>query len=352
MNDSRLLAAKLLETSAVAYASAAYALLQEPSGSGPGIARNSAAWKAHLKQRILELAAAIRVGRPDMFVRRISWLRRAVKARDADEADIRAALASLRRALEREFPEQLMPAVEQPIHLALEMLEQDIEQEAGALDGSTPLGALGLKYLAACLEARSADAVALILDALDGGVTPQEAYIEVLLPAQRETGQLWHRGDVSVAEERLVSDTTRELMTLIVNKYAKKADPQHTLLAASVAGNAHDIGLRAVADLFRLAGWRAIFLGADMPTPDIAQAIQSFTPSLVVLSATLTTQISELANAIERIKQLADPPPVLVGGLALEDSDGLWKQLGADAYAPTVASALTIGSELVAQSGE
>jgi methanogenic corrinoid protein MtbC1 len=273
MKDSNSLAAQLLETSAAAYASAAHALLRELPDLGSGFAHDSAAWKSHIKHRILELATAIRVDRPEMFVRRINWLRRAIKARGGDEQEMRAVLESLRIALDHEFPEQLKSAVEQPIRLALDMLEQDLEPEAGSLDGSTSLGRLGLKYLAACLEARTDKAVALILDALDNGVTPQEAYTEVLLPVQQEAGRLWHRGDVSVAEERLVSETTREVMTLIVNRHATDTDADLPLLAASVAGNAHDIGLRAVADLFKLAGWRTVFLGADMPTREIVLAI-------------------------------------------------------------------------------
>jgi methanogenic corrinoid protein MtbC1 len=119
------------------------------------------------------------------------------------------------------------------------------------------------------------------------------------------------------------------------------------VLAASVAGNAHDIGLRAAADLFRLAGWHAIFLGADMPTAEIAKAAQSYNADLIILSATLTTQISALAAAIERIRQVASGAKILVGGLALEGSPELWRQLGADAYAPDIDAAVAVGSQLL-----
>ena len=85
------------------------------------------------------------------------------------------------------------------------------------LDGGQ---ALSLEYLTACLEARTEAAIKLVLNALDTEMTPQEVYTKVLLPAQREIGELWHMGDVGIAEERLVSGTTRELMTLIGNRFA------------------------------------------------------------------------------------------------------------------------------------
>ncbi|HUO66786.1 MAG TPA: cobalamin-dependent protein, partial [Gammaproteobacteria bacterium] len=157
----------------------------------------------------------------------------------------------------------------------------------------------------------------------------------------------WHVGDVSIAEERVVSETTRDLMALIVAKYAPPQPGQGTLIAAAVETNAHDIGLRAVADLFRLAGWRCLFLGANVPAAEIARAAEIFAVDLVVLNATLATQLKALGQAIATIHSIAPGRPILVGGLAFEGMPQLWKQLRADAYAPTVTSAVSVGAELV-----
>jgi methanogenic corrinoid protein MtbC1 len=349
MTGANPLAAEMLETSAAGYASAANALLQQAPHRGTYSGGAPSEWKAHLTQRILELAAAVRVNEPSLFARRISWLRRAIKARGADESELRSALESLRAALDQELPKELKSTVEQPIQLALDALDAEIEPEVHALDASTPHGKLGLEYLTACLEARTEAAVKLVLDAIDGE-RPQDAYTKVLVPAQREIGELWHMGNISVAEERLVSETTREVMTLIVNRFAPVADESRTVLAASVAGNAHDIGLRAATDLFKLAGWHAIFLGADMPTADLAEAARTHDAKLIVLSATLTTQINTLAAVIESVRQAAGSSKILVGGLALEGSQELWKQLGADGYAPDIDSVVAVGSKLIADS--
>lgn len=348
MIDSNPLVAEMLETSAAGYASAANALFNQAPHGGSYTAGAPSEWKAHLTQRILELAAAVRANEPRLFASRINWLRRAFKARGVDESELRSALESLRTALDQELPEGLKSTVEQPIKLALEAFDAKIEPEVHALDASTPHGKMGFEYLTACLEARTDAAAKLILDALDSGMKPQDVYIKVLLPAQREIGQLWHVGDVSIPEERLVTGTTREVMTLIANRCAPVADLSRVVLAASVAGNAHDIGLLAAADLFKLAGWHAIFLGADMPAAEIAKAAQAYGANLVLLNATLTIQLSTLEAAVESIKQVAGNSKVLVGGLALEGSPELWKQLGADAYAPDIDSVVAVGSALVA----
>jgi methanogenic corrinoid protein MtbC1 len=119
------------------------------------------------------------------------------------------------------------------------------------------------------------------------------------------------------------------------------------LVAAAVTGNTHDIGLRAVADLFQIAGWRSLFLGANVPATEIARAANTFGVDLVVLNATLATQLKPLGEAIATIKSEAPGRKVLVGGLAFDGLPELWRELGADAYAATVATAVARGESLV-----
>ena len=57
-----------------------------------------------------------------------------------------------------------------------------------------------------------------MLNELENGLPPSTIYAEVLVAAEKEIGQLWHVGDASIAEEHLVSETTREVMALIVAK--------------------------------------------------------------------------------------------------------------------------------------
>jgi methanogenic corrinoid protein MtbC1 len=296
---------------------------------------------------VLELAAAVRVEEPALFARRIAWLRRATVARGADEGELRRALMSLKTALEREVPSDLHALIVPALTLALEALDDALPPEVTALDATRPLDRIALRYLAACLEGNTHEAIALVLAELERGLAPAAVYARVLLPAEKEIGQLWHVGDVSIAEERLVSETTRELMAIIAAKHAPRKQIGCTLIAAAVATNAHDIGLRAVADLFRLAGWRCLFLGANVPAVEIARAAETFDVDLVVLNATLATQLKPLGEAIDTLRTLAPARRVLVGGSAFESLPDLWRQLGADGFAPAIESVVEVGAGLV-----
>jgi len=350
MNALHNVAAEILEASAVGYAAAANALLQNDAPAGAPEGADAATWKTHLVQRVLELAAAVRTKQPALFARRITWLRRAIRARGTDEQDLRRALLSLRTALQREVPQELQTTIRPALDLAVGALDEPLPPDAAALDPAKPADRLPLQYLAACLEGNPQHATSLVLGEIDNGLSPETAYCDVLIAAQKEIGQLWHVGDVSIAEERLVSETTRELMALIAAKYAPQQTVGRTLVAAAVTGNAHDIGLRAVADLFRIAGWRCLFLGASVPAAEIARAADTFDADLVLLNATLATQLKPLGEAIEVIRKIAPGRKILIGGLALDGTRDLWQALGADAHAPTVGTAVSLGNALVANS--
>lgn len=349
MTDNRAMAAEILEVSAAGYAAAANTLFRENAlRSTADEAGAAETWKTHFVQRILELAAAVRVGEPELFARRVTWLRRAFKARGSDEAQLRAALTSLRDALDRELPVALRPCVMAPIASALAALDQDVEAGGTTIDAADAAGRLALEFIAACLEGEPDKAVSLVMNAVESGIPVKDVYLRVILPVQKEVGQLWHLGEVSIAEERLVSETARQLMTLLAAGHAPTQTPRRKLLAASVAGNAHDLGLRVVSDLFRLAGWQSLFLGANVPGDEIARAAQSFGADLIVLNATLTTQLKVLGDSIAAIRQVVAGTPILVGGLVFEGAPELWRQLGADGYAARIDDAVAIGEALLA----
>jgi methanogenic corrinoid protein MtbC1 len=152
---------------------------------------------------------------------------------------------------------------------------------------------------------------------------------------------------LSVAEERLVSETTHRVMAQIAARYQPAVPTGPKVLAAAVTGNAHDLGLRAASDLFALAGWRCLFLGANVPTDDIAAMAEAQAVDLVLLAATLETQLAATAEAIAAIKRSAPACKTLVGGIAADEDAAVLRELGADAHCPRLEDVVALGERLV-----
>ena len=341
-------AAEILENSAAGYASAACSQLAEDC---PGLMDRFAprafeTWKKHYVQRLLELAAAVSAGQPDLFLSRVAWSKKAFEARGFKSADLQDSLRSLQRVLGSKLPPTASQEVLHCIEAAVTNLEGAQVEEETQLDVAQPTDRLALLYLQAVLEGNVRPAMEVILDEI-GELTPQQAIQDVLLPAQREIGRLWHLDQVSVAEEHLVTTTTQRLMAVLAQRAEPKPDNGKTALAASVAGNVHDIGIRAIAYLLELEGWRTVFLGADVPRADLPATAQFFNADVILLSCALSVQLKSVRETISDIRDRCDhPTKIMVGGLAFSGSPELWRSIGADGYAEDASATLATVAEL------
>jgi methanogenic corrinoid protein MtbC1 len=87
-------------------------------------------------------------------------------------------------------------------------------------------------------------------------------------------------------------------------------------MLAAVQGEQHALGLRMAADLLEDAGCEAIYLGADVPIEALMQAIASFSPDLLGLSATMPELGAVLASTVQDVRSQHPELSVLIGGQA------------------------------------
>ncbi len=346
-SNSDPMAATLLSVSASAYAAYAANLLLEKSPDARLQLGDAAFahWKEHFGNRIQELSAAIAEGSIELFESQIRWSRTAFRARQVPDSLLRDSLVCLAEVLEEELPEANRQVPGRFIEAAVKSFEEQ-EPEVAELDAANAVSKLALEYLAEALEGNSRAAIDLVLSASDRGLSLDQIY-QAIMTAQGEIGRMWHRAEVSIAEEHVVTSTTRRLLAVLAHRAERESPNGLTVVAAAVVGNAHDIGVRMVSDYFEIAGWRAVCLGSDLPPAEIALATVSFEANLVLLSAAISTQLSAVRETIESIRQVKPRCKVLVGGSALRNVTDLWSQLGADGFAANPAEALASGSQLV-----
>jgi len=349
MADTHKFAAELLERSAAAYAAEAAALMRGPGSSADSVV--DPVWKRHLVQRVLELSAAVANGEPALFIARVRWSRKAFRARGHAEADLEASLRALARVLERQLPPAAGAMALDTLSRGLEALAVPWRDEASdGLDPSRPEDRLALTYLNLVLEGNVSEAIARLVQA-SASLSLEAIYLQVLMPAQREIGTLWQLGDLSVPEEHLVTSTTQRAMAILSHAAPRAAANGRTVVVAAVAGNAHDLSLRAAADLFECAGWRSLLLGADVPADELPTAVTFFEADLLVLGAMLSTQLRTLATTVEAVRSRCERDVrILVGGSAFDEAPEVWRKLGADGYARTLGEATVAAESLLATS--
>ncbi len=290
-------------------------------------------WVSELHARVDQLISAARLHRPAVFVANTDWARRAYAARNVEEKDLALGLMCLAEVLEEELPAPAADALRPYFKGALAHFGTPLEDEPSPLDRCGEYTDLAVRYLTRLLEGKREVASRLILDAVASGVPVDRIYLQVLGPVQDEIGRLWLAGEVHVGEEHYCTASTMHVMSQLYPVIAAAPKREgRTVLAASVEGNAHEIGIRMISDFFELAGWRSIYLGTSIPADDLVQTMIDFEVDVVCLSAMLTVHLDVVGDTINAVR--AEPKtadiPVIVGGKAFLLDTELWKDLGAD----------------------
>ncbi len=121
------------------------------------------------------------------------------------------------------------------------------------------------------------------------------------------------------------------------------------MVIGTVKGDLHDIGKNLVASMLEGGGFEVIDLGADVSPEKFVQTVKERNADLICLSALLTVTMPSMKLVIESLKQagLRDRVRVLVGGAPVTEQ---WaKEIGADGYGASAASAVPLARRFVAK---
>jgi len=144
-------------------------------------------------------------------------------------------------------------------------------------------------------------------------------YERVIAPAMHELGRLWEEGAITVADEHLATGLTHRVLAamrppeLFEQSFELSSEKPGALLAA-VQGEQHVLGLRMAADLLEDRGYQIAYLGADVPTEALLQAVRGLSPAVVGLSATMPESAPRLEEVVEAVRSEHPLLPLLCGG--------------------------------------
>ncbi|HYH52519.1 MAG TPA: cobalamin-dependent protein [Solirubrobacterales bacterium] len=191
----------------------------------------------------------------------------------------------------------------------------------GALRNAPQLSRL---YLDALRGADTAWAFRVASSGLAQGMTTPELYQRVVAPAMHEIGALWEKGALTVADEHLATALTHRVLAALRAPVGGEASGSRRegggsrprLMLAAVEGEEHALGLRMAADIGEDAGFDSIYLGADVPTNALLQAISSLSPDLLALGVTMPHLAPRLEEVCAAVRQAHPQVGLLAGGQA------------------------------------
>lgn len=188
----------------------------------------------------------------------------------------------------------------------------------------------------------------LVKKAIDGGVDPSEIINKGLIPGMLNVGDRFKSGEIFVPEVLMSSNSMHAGMKLIQPLMSGSAHSMlGTVVLGTVKGDLHDIGKNLVNIMLEGAGFKVVNLGVDVIPEKFAEAVDTYNPDFLAMSALLTTTMMAMKETIDFLEEqgLRKKVMVLVGGAPVTEEFA--KKIGADGYASDAAEAAELAKKMI-----
>jgi len=276
---------------------ATIALSHQEKWDGSGYPRGLAGEAIPIEGRIVSIADVFDALTSDRVYR---------KAFSVEEA-----LQILREQRGRHFDPVLLDAF-------LEVLERS-GPDARAHERADPaaLAESTLQTYAGALERGDAEtAEGAVAEAIEQGVPLTMLHGEVIAPALRRVNELHAAGEIDAERRALTQGITRRVLATLYRYMLGGAEAtRERVLVAGVDGDEHPLELQMMHDQLAAAGYRTI-LDQTLAAKDLARAVDSHSPDVVLLGAAVPASARELESAVRDLAERHADIPIVLGGIA------------------------------------
>ncbi len=170
-----------------------------------------------------------------------------------------------------------------------------------------------------------------VLELFDEGTPVQRITDEVLGPAQVRVGELWQRGEWSVADEHAATAVTEAAVLALAHAARPRVlAQQRHIVVVCAEGEWHTLPARMAAVIAAGPGTRVTMLGPSLPADQLSRRLSLGDVDLLALSCTMPTNLLGPAKCIAAAHE--QDVPVLAGGRAFGDTPLRAHALGADGW--------------------
>lgn len=152
----------------------------------------------------------------------------------------------------------------------------------------------------------------------------------VLAPLLERIGDGYARGELRIAHEHLASAAVRSFIDSLRSAYPV-SDTAPAVVATTPSSQHHELSAMLVAATARSEGWRATYLGPNLPAEEIAAAVRRPGVRVLALSITFNDNDPALDEELRKVGRLVpDDVQIVVGGRAAAHYLGALDAIGAE----------------------
>ena len=219
-------------------------------------------------------------------------------------------LRLLKRAVDRGH------AISQLVPLGREELER---LAGGAVLRTTPApsGALVDEFVEA-VRAFDATRAEQLLERAELSLSARDFVFDMLSPLLARVGDAWADGTLCTASEHVASALIRDRASHLLRRLPREPGAK-LMVAATPAGEPHELGALLAAVTARLHGFDTLYLGPDLPAAEIARAARTAAAELVALSVLVLDRRAADSEIRALVAELPPHVDVVVGGPGADD---------------------------------
>lgn len=164
------------------------------------------------------------------------------------------------------------------------------------------------------------------------------------IPALDEVGRAYETGKIFLPQLMLSAETVQNGFAVISRANTESDVKREKVVVATVEGDIHDIGKNIVKMLLSNYGYEVIDLGKDVPVEEVVEAVKKYQPSIVGLSALMTTTVKNMQRTIDALKENNLNCKTMVGGAVLNEDYA--QMVGADYYAKDANTSVKVAEKV------
>jgi methanogenic corrinoid protein MtbC1 len=139
---------------------------------------------------------------------------------------------------------------------------------------------------------------------------PVEFLESCVAPLVRAVGEAWARGELEIRHEHFLAERVGDLLGSLRLPLEERASGP-LVVYATLPGERHGLGLQMAALVLAAAGCRGLYLGTDVPVPQLAPLVRDLGARAVAISISRATRGQASVTPLRRLRE-ALPRRVLV----------------------------------------
>lgn len=206
------------------------------------------------------------------------------------------------------------------------------------MKGRAPSPSSSARFTELLLQGQEKEAAALLIHAYMEGQSLVELFDKTITNAMHEVGDLWFRGEITVADEHLA---TRAVLSALQGLRAVVVPAGPTGMKAiccGIDGELHELPVHLAEIILETEGWDTRNLGPNTPLFSLREMVAQQRPQLVCISARNIGELDRATSEYAQLRKVTERlgASVVLGGEGFRDP-AIRQRFPSDLYAENFA---------------